>query len=851
MSWLGDWRARRQARYQRDILEAQAAARKAEAEAAAHARRTELARLPNKSAADLMEQRILEAGSQSLLMGWADSTGAFRDVLRQLFDFSRGGIGTGAGITSKTGRRGSDYPFITSEGHLATHRDFSRLVAPNPNIQGLLGGRRRYTIGTGVTIRAVPKGSMGKDAAAQAQKVLDDFGKANRFAFRLRSFYDRSSVDGEGIWRLFPADDGTTTIRTVYSEQLRCPPDDDPAVYEYGIKTPEDDSETVEEYAVFPLSNPSLEPDRVPPEEVIFFGPNRQDGVKRSLPDWTLTTGEICELADELGNNLGSGSVNQAAIAYIRQHTGVPASSVRDFATGDASYTKTDPYTGNEVPVKRIAAGTIIDTNENTEFMGSPFNMGIEAHASIFQLLMNRVSSRWNAPKWLATSNNDEVNFASSLTAESPFVIAIQESQQYLAEPITQLHERVLANAAAAGALPPNVLDLVEVKVTFPSPVARDRNKEAEARSLELKDGYLSPQQAAEQAGYEWEKVVKEIKAAKAQGWTGGQPQPGLPGQAGAPGANGKPSSNGNGKPPQTTYDHTGQRRGLGEALTEVWHEDDHPRGDDGKFIAGEDMVAAKKDPDKAAELRKRVTDPKEREKLDAAIGKPKEQDQPPPADDDVGEPKPVKPHELKLPGENYGNGVIEYAGEYFADPKNLDGAAEMAASLRKAAGSIGKGKKAKAEAEHAMAAAGRLEKQIEQLRRGETPQEHQDAHDEYADQQARNAETEAASKAIRARIIADNTKAFAHLKKFVEDEGYFPMPGTMTKAPMKLRGKPEDLMKMGSDGTIFVWSGGRINDKSDPRYWVAMTGPGIGHALGSTGRPIEAHAPADQEARA
>jgi hypothetical protein len=57
------------------------------------------------------------------------------------------------------------------------------------------------------------------------------------------------------------------------------------------------------------------------------------------------------------------------------------------------------------------------------------------------------------------------------------------------------------------------------------------------------------------------------------------------------------------------------------ESLQEAWSEDQHPRDDDGKFVSGEALVAAKSDPAKAAELRKQVTDPGERKKLDAAIG--------------------------------------------------------------------------------------------------------------------------------------------------------------------------------------------------------------------------------------
>ena len=62
-------------------------------------------------------------------------------------------------------------------------------------------------------------------------------------------------------------------------------------------------------------------------------------------------------------------------------------------------------------------------------------------------------------------------------------------------------------------------------------------------------------------------------------------------------------------------------------AIKKAWRPDDHPRGDDGRFIDAHDLHDAMTDPAKAKELRARVTKPEERAKLDAAIGaeKPEE----------------------------------------------------------------------------------------------------------------------------------------------------------------------------------------------------------------------------------
>ena len=51
------------------------------------------------------------------------------------------------------------------------------------------------------------------------------------------------------------------------------------------------------------------------------------------------------------------------------------------------------------------------------------------------------------------------------------------------------------------------------------------------------------------------------------------------------------------------------------------WDESEHPRDDEGQFVSGGDLSAAAGDSGKADELRKRVTKPEERAKLEKAIG--------------------------------------------------------------------------------------------------------------------------------------------------------------------------------------------------------------------------------------
>ncbi len=78
-------------------------------------------------------------------------------------------------------------------------------------------------------------------------------------------------------------------------------------------------------------------------------------------------------------------------------------------------------------------------------------------------------------------------------------------------------------------------------------------------------------------------------------------------------------------------------------AIVKAWSADEHPRSDDGRFIDAHDLHDATTDPAKAAELRKRVTKPEERKKLDEAIGAEKVAE-PTPTPSPESAPVPISP---------------------------------------------------------------------------------------------------------------------------------------------------------------------------------------------------------------
>ncbi len=196
-------------------------------------------------------------------------------------------------------------------------------------------------------------------------------------------------------------------------------------------------------------------------------------------------------------------------------------------------------------------------------------------------------------------------------------------------------------------------------------------------------------------------------------------------------------------------------------------------------------------------------------------------------------------------PGKDLGNGLYLFEGRademYLVDPRRLKEAGEMADKLDAAAETTAgkRGKKNKAETEFARKTAADIRDQIARIGRGETPPGHAEAAEHQAERDERKAESE---KSHREYVVANrekNTPKYEHLKAFVDEYGYFPMPGTATKGGRKYLGTSAQRLRMDSDGTILVWTGTNINKPH--KGWVALTDDAVNaalHSAGWTGRP-------------
>jgi hypothetical protein len=407
---------------------------------------------------------------------------------------------------------GSQFPFFESDEDLDRLRDESRdIVGLNLNAKGLLRGLRSYTIGHGATVKVVAK-TKDEQPPEHLQEFVDELALALQFPSRQTEHFTRSRRDGDSFMRLFQGGQNKLPkLRFVWPEQIRRPSNETKDEWSFGIHTEEGDSETVIEYAVHDLGSQD-DPEIVPADEIIHTKINVDSGVKRGIPDFCMTEAEQLQRHSRLSENMGEGSANQAAIAYIRQHAGQAASAVQAFADSQADRTTTSPVTGKTIRQQSLPSGTVVDTGDGMSFVGSPYNAGVNGHLSVAQAQIRNVCVKWNAPEWLGSADASNNNFASSLTAESPFVIGIREEQKLYCGAYQELFNKALAMCVKSGLVRQQDLDAVNIEVSLPDPTVRNPLEKAQSDQIKVMMGSKSPQIVCEEDGDDWERVQKDMQ---------------------------------------------------------------------------------------------------------------------------------------------------------------------------------------------------------------------------------------------------------------------------------------------------------------------------------------------------
>lgn len=467
---------------------------------------------------------------------------------------------------------GAMYPFYWTEFQLNVKRNLSWILYhDNPYAQGLCNGIVNYTVGTGPTVAVKPRRKLDDlpssakhpDAplAAKAQEVWDWWAKKHNAYARWRELETRAFVSGDGLIRLFKQPHGLPVPRWVWSEHVRRPPDGG-IEFEFGIRCKrvewaDDegqvqhgyDTEDEEEYCVWPFDADAV-PEIVPADEILHM---RSDwtwtGIKRGLPRLSQGIHNALDLALKLARNTGEGAAVRAAIAFIRTHEGATQRQISEFVEAHESFQSprfTSPASLTMESIRKVEPGTVYDVGKNTSFAPPPASGESSAAEGNVSMLLRAAGAPYHAPEWLYGGTAGDRSFAGAITEQDPFALGTLARQGEHARRLEGLVWAVLKAAEACEMLPEGACKALDVEAKFPSPVTRDKLKEAQTNQVEIELGYSSPQHCAQQAGVDYARIQADRKEAGLPPVGSGPAPPQPPG-----GPDGGPGDAPNGAPPK------------------------------------------------------------------------------------------------------------------------------------------------------------------------------------------------------------------------------------------------------------------------------------------------------------
>lgn len=503
--------------------------------------RIKAAKLGQMRAREERRRNLVEA----LSIDWVTPYAELLDLTR------RTGDPVFSGPTSMWQRRhGRNWPIYQTEADLNLLRAPARiLLATNGYAQGLVEGITSYLLGPGETFRIAKADEKDqefpKEAIAAAQDVVDEILDRNQWHGGEQpgigeELVGRSIEEGEFLLLHYRREDGWTDFRIAEPEQLTQPPGTDWQEWSFGIMAPRDDAQDHRRYYIQYGDSPN-QGEEYDPEEVTHFRRNVRRGMKRGVTDFCFDTYDAIYLASRLRTNLADTAAQQAAIVGVRQHDSGAKEDIQSFVDADADFTETEYLTGTQKSVKMHRRGSWEDIPKGLNYVAGPIATSQPIHIQVLEMVLKAGGKKWQAPSWMTGGGMDDINFASSLTIESPFVRTILRRQRPYSEafrrPVWLAFEHYVRTNGLRDRTGKvwtwdEIADKLKLLVSMPSPETRNKLEESQRASIEIPLGVQSRQKYAQEQGRDFDQIAADNQEYEDRFGAMGQQLP-IPGEGG------------------------------------------------------------------------------------------------------------------------------------------------------------------------------------------------------------------------------------------------------------------------------------------------------------------------------
>ncbi|QOR55512.1 MAG: hypothetical protein UMS36scaffold28_2 [Phage 59_13] len=318
------------------------------------------------------------------------------------------------------------------------------------NAHGILGTMVNYIMGKGLTITP-------KSDDPEVWYTWREFWTAERNRMQIRQFelIRRVFRDGEVFIEFFDKDDdgaatGKTTIRFIDPLLVRSPATKAAAnnnTITSGINTAPNDIEKVLSYDVLDPADQSMLTFRnVPAENVLHVKINADSDQKRGEPSVQQILKSFRDYEQWLENRTILNKM-RTAIVLIRKVTGAPD----QVASISQTLPQTTRNTG-ETKKKNWRGGTVLTASQGVDYQMLSPNINASDAKEDGRNIKLTMCANMQIPEYVLGDASNQ-NYASSMTAEAPFVKSIQFWQVFFEYFFSQIYKRVISNAVKAGQL--------------------------------------------------------------------------------------------------------------------------------------------------------------------------------------------------------------------------------------------------------------------------------------------------------------------------------------------------------------------------------------------------------------
>jgi len=418
----------------------------------------------------------------------------------------------------------------SSEKELSeTDRQATKFYYKEPHARNIIRLIEKYVVGRGFQISPM-------STLESVVDVWKEFWKHNRMDLRKKEIVRRLMRDGEIFIRYFD-DGGIIAVRFMNPDKINDPDKEDGIVgiCTHGIETDKDDIENVLAYW--------YKGNRIPAEEVDHNKIMVDFDVKRGRSFLEIIAPLVKMYNDWLKDRMRLNKV-RAAVGLVKKVTGTPTQAA-NIAMADRIKTSKQ-LAPDKTSYHRAPEGvSVFTTNKGVEYdMMAPKLQASDVRYDGRAILL-AIATGVGMSECMISADSSNANYASSLIAEGPAVMEIEDWQDYFSIVFENIFERVIKHAIDRGKLPTHEIYKkkmpkekngttitveeevrepvsTECNIIFPEIVARDIKKLCEALVLQRNEGWISDHTAAADLDRDYE-AEQELIRQEEENETGGE----------------------------------------------------------------------------------------------------------------------------------------------------------------------------------------------------------------------------------------------------------------------------------------------------------------------------------------